>query len=226
MEKRLNLLLGNENLEKVKKLNILVFGVGGVGGFVVESLTRSFINSITIVDFDTIDISNINRQIIATTSSIGLNKVDVLEKRIKDINPSIEVFKYKELVTNENIDMFFNREYDFVVDCIDDVKAKLSIIEKCQKSNIKIITSTGTGNKLYPDKLKITTLDKTSYDPLSKILRTSLKKMHLSTKVVCVSSIEEPKKNDTNIIGSCAFVPSVAGLLITSYIINSTISQK
>lgn len=226
MKERLNLLINEDNLKKVSKLNILVFGVGGVGGFVVESLTRSFINSITIVDYDTIDISNINRQIIATTTTIGKNKVDILESRIKDINPNIEIIKYQTKVKKENIEMFFEKKYDFVVDCIDDINAKIAIIEKCQTDNIQLIISTGTGNKLDPTKLMITRLDKTCYDPLAKKLRNSLKKLNLSTKVVCISSSEEAKKNSTNIIGSCAFVPSVAGLFITSYIINSTISHK
>lgn len=226
MDQRLELLVGESNLNNIKKLNVLVLGIGGVGGYVCEGLVRSFINSITIVDKDIIDISNINRQIIATTSTVGLNKVDVMEKRINDINPSVKVNKFNLLINERSLEEIFSKEYDYVVDCIDDVKAKMAVIKYCSENNINLIVSTGTGNKLDPSKLYITTLDKTSYDPLAKVLRVNLKKQGVNSKVVCLSSKEEPIKNDAGVIASNAFVPSSAGLLITSYIINCVINKN
>ena len=226
MDSRLELLVGKTNLEKIKDVNVLVVGLGGVGGYVVESLTRSFINSITIVDKDIVDISNINRQIIATTKTIGKSKVEAFENRIREINPSIKVYAYNMEITSSNIDTIFDKEYDYVIDCVDDIEAKISLIKECNKRNIKQVIATGTGKKLDASKLYITTLDKTSYDPLAKVLRYKLRKLGISTKIVCTASKEESVETTSNVIPSNSYVPSTAGLLITSYIINDIINKN
>ena len=179
MRTRMLPLLGSDGLEKLKNSHICVFGVGGVGGFVVEALTRSGVEEITIVDNDTVNETNINRQIIALNSTIGMKKVDVARERILDINPNVTVHSFDTFVTKENATMFDFQSFDYVVDCIDNVSAKLKIIELAKENNVSIISSMGTGNKLNPSMFKITDISKTSVCPLARVIRLELRKRNI-----------------------------------------------
>ncbi len=225
MLERLELLIGNK-VDNIKSKTILVVGVGGVGGYAVETLVRSGIENIIVVDNDTIDITNLNRQIISLRSNIGLKKVDVIEKRIKDINPECNVIKYDLFLTKENTKDLFDRKIDYVVDACDTMDVKKELIRICSNLDIKLISSMGTGNKLNPKKLEIMDLKKTSYDPIAKILRKYIKEERINKKIMVVSSTEQPIKTNTTTIGSTSFVPASAGLLITSYIINDIVGEK
>ena len=219
---RLNLLLDSN---KLKDKTVLIVGVGGVGGYVVESLTRSNIGKLILIDFDTVDISNINRQIIATVENIGKYKVDLFEERCKSINPNIEVVKYKEFLDESNYQELLNNKVDFIVDACDKIKSKELIIKYALDNNIPFISSMGTGNRLDPSKLKITTLDKTSNDPLAKMLRKWSKDGHINSKKINALTSDEVPKKVENSIGSNAFVPPSAGLLIGSYIVKSLMEE-
>lgn len=220
---RLELLIGKDNINKLKNSHIAVIGVGGVGGYVVESLIRSGIGQITIVDNDSINISNLNRQIIALHSNIGLKKVDVFEKRILDINPNCKVNKYDLFFDENTSKIVFENKYDYVIDAIDSVNSKLHLIKCCYIKNIPIISSMGTGNKLNPLDLRVSDIYKTHTCPLAKKIRTELKKMGIK-KLKVVFSTEQPLKitnieNQPKLIGSTAFLPSCAGLIISSEVI-------
>ena len=213
MFERVELLL-NEDINKLKDKVILVLGIGGVGSYTVETLIRNPIKKIIIVDSDIIDITNLNRQLFTNQNNIGLKKVDELEKRIKSINPYIEIKKIDKFIDENNINLLFEEKVDYIVDACDSLKTKECLIKECLKRKIKFISSMGTAKKLDPTKLKITELSKTSYDPIAKKLRKTFK----NNKVIVICSTEKPK--EIKKLGSISFVPSVAGILITSYIIN------
>ena len=223
---RLEKIIGTLNVKSLESKCVLVLGVGGVGGYVVESLVRSGIGKIIIVDFDTVDITNINRQIIALNSTVGMKKVDVLENRIKDINSNCIVIKNDKFIDSNNFLDLFNEKIDFFVDACDTVNVKKMVIKTCVDKNIPFISSMGTGNKLDPSKLEITDIRKTVNDPLARILRKYVKDEKINKKVLVCSSSELPIKTGDRTPGSCAFVPSSAGLLITSYIIRYFISDN
>ena len=223
---RLEKIIGTDNVNQLSNKCVLVLGVGGVGGYVVESLVRSGIGKIIIVDFDTIDISNINRQIIAMDSTVGMKKVDVLEKRIKDINSDCIVIKNDSFIDSNNFLELFNDKIDFFVDACDTMTVKKMVIKTCIDKNIPFISSMGTGNKLDPSKLEITDIRKTVNDPLARTLRKFIKDEHINKKVMVCSSRELPFKTGDRTPGSSAFVPASAGLLITSYIIRYFISDN
>ncbi len=235
MFQRTELLLGKECLEKLKKSHVIVFGIGGVGGYVVEALTRVGIQEITVVDFDTIDITNLNRQIIATQKTVGNYKVDAIKERILSINPSVKVNTYRELFSEETSTIFFNDEtkYSYVVDAIDLVKHKIKIIEMSKERKIPVISCMGTGNKLNPEMFKISDISKTSVCPLAKVMRKELKKRRIS-KVKVLYSQEIPRKpmNEDGSrekkvnVGSVSFVPSVAGLIIASQVVKDICEIK
>ena len=214
-------LLGNENVEKLFDKHVIVFGVGGVGGYVVEALARSGVGKISIVDNDVVNDSNINRQIIALHSTVGMQKVDVLKNRILDINPECQVFVYNQFFLPENSKDFDFSIYDYVVDAVDTVTAKLEIIKKSKESNVPVISSMGTGNKLNPMGFKVSDISKTKVCPLARVMRNELKKRGIS-KVKCVYSEENPVIQ-TQTPASVAFVPSVAGLLIASEVIKDLV---
>lgn len=216
---RLEKLIGEEKLINLSKKSVLILGVGGVGGYVAESLARSGIGTLILVDFDIIDESNINRQIIALDSTIGLKKVDVLEKRIKEINSDINVIKIDKFIDSENYTLLFDYEIDYFVDACDTVSTKKSVIKYCLDNNINFITSMGTGNKFDPSKLEIVDIRKTVNDPLARIIRKFVKDLKTNKKVMVCTSSELPIKTGDRTPGSTAFVPSSAGLLIGSYII-------
>ena len=214
-------LLGNENVEKLFDKHVIVFGVGGVGGYVVEALARSGVGKISIVDNDVVNESNINRQIIALHSTVGMQKVDVLKNRILDINPECQVFVYNQFFLPENSNDFDFSIYDYVVDAVDTVTAKLEIIKKSKESNVPVISSMGTGNKLNSMGFKVSDISKTKVCPLARVMRNELKKRGIS-KVKCVYSEENPVIQ-TQTPASVAFVPSVAGLLIASEVIKDLV---
>ena len=220
---RLELIIGKDNLNDLSTKTVLVLGCGGVGGYTIESLVRSNIGKIIIVDNDTVAESNINRQIIALNSTLGKLKVDVFKKRIKDINSNCKVKTIKEFITKDNINILFKEHIDYLVDACDTIETKKCIINECINRNIKFITCMGTGNKLDPSKLKITTLDKTEYDPIAKILRKYCRDNKINKKITVLCSTERPIKTNSRVVGSTSFVPSSAGLLITSYIIKDII---
>lgn len=223
---RLEKIIGTDNVNSLESKCVLVLGVGGVGGYVVESLVRSGIGKIIIVDFDTVDITNINRQIIALDSTVGMKKVDVLESRIKDINSNCIVIKNDNFIDNDNFLDLFNEKIDFFVDACDTVSVKKMVIKTCIEKNIPFISSMGTGNKLDPSKLEITDIRKTVNDPLARILRKYVKDEHINKKVLVCTSSELPIKTGDRTPGSSAFVPASAGLLISSYIIRYFISDN
>ena len=223
---RLENLIGSFSLEKLKKTTVLVIGLGGVGGYVVEALTRSGIGNLILVDYDKVDITNFNRQIIAINENVGKYKVDCFKERIASINEECNVTIYNLRIDNDNIKDIFNTKIDFVVDAVDDVRAKVSIINYCLEHNIEFISSMGTGNRLNPSKLTITTLDKTYNDPLARIIRSKFDK-NIQKKITVCLSLELPLKvTDKTVIGSNAFVPSSAGLLIASHIIRKINETK
>jgi tRNA A37 threonylcarbamoyladenosine dehydratase len=221
---RLELLVGKNNIEKIKNTKILLIGIGGVGGYTLESLIRSGIENITIVDYDTIDITNLNRQLISNINNIGKYKVDEFEIRIKNINPNCKINKIKEKITINNFDILEITNYDYVIDACDSIEVKKEIIRKCLKNNIKFISSMGTGYKLDPSKLEIIDIRKTSYDPIAKIIRKMVKDEKLKGKIMTVCSRETNKKS-SKIIASNSFVPATAGLLLTSYVINDIVGD-
>lgn len=231
--RRTKLLIGQNNLNKLANSHICIFGLGGVGGHTAEALARAGIGNLTLVDFDIVDITNINRQIIATLDTVGKDKVEVMTQRLLRINNKLTITKYKEMLTAENIHLFFqNKNYDYVVDAIDMVTSKIALIEYCTKNKINIISSMGTGRKLDPTKLEIADISKTSVCPLAKVIRKELKKRNVK-KLNVVFSTEIPKKNfenyeegDEKIIGSISFVPPVSGMILASKVVNDIIQPN
>lgn len=223
---RTELLIGKENIKKLEKSAVIVFGLGGVGSAAAESLVRAGIGNITLVDFDKVDITNLNRQILALHSTVGKNKAEILKDRLLDINPDLNVEIFVEKFVNENKDIFFNKKYDYVVDAIDIVTSKLDLIEFCKKNNLAIISSMGTGNKLDPTRFEIANIEKTSVCPLAKIIRKELKNRGIKNLKV-VFSKEIPKKPKNEIggrekhknVGSISFVPPVVGMILASEVI-------
>lgn len=215
---RLELLI-NDKINLLKNKTILVLGCGGVGGYVIESLARTSIGHLILVDYDVVDITNINRQIIALHSNIGKKKTICFKERIKDINPNCIIDTLDIFYDENNNDILFNNKIDYIIDCCDTLNSKRIIIEEALKRNIPIISSMGTGNKFHPEKFKITKLKNTSYDPLAKKLRYLLKDNKEALNIPVLYSEEQPIKGLDKIC-SISYVPSVAGLLITSYVIN------
>ena len=220
------LLFGEKNQQKLLNSCVCLFGVGGVGSYTFEALVRVGIGKIIIFDFDKVDITNINRQIIATHKTIDQYKVDVAKERGLEINPNIIIETHNIKVDKEFIDSFDFSNIDYIVDAIDDVNAKIAIIQKGISLNTPIISSMGTGNKLDPTKLILTDISKTSNCPLSRVMRKKLRDLGINHLPVLFSS-EIPNKdyNSTNKIASVSFVPSTGGLLIASKVINDIIKR-
>lgn len=210
--------LGEGAIQKLNTCRVAVFGVGGVGGYVVEALARAGVGAIDLIDNDTFNVTNINRQLYATHKTIGQYKVDVAAARILDINLECKVTAHKMFYLPENADELDLSQYDYIVDAIDTVAAKVELIVRADKAGVKIISSMGTGNKLHPEMFEIADIYKTSVCPLAKVMRTRLKKEGIK-KLKVVYSKEEPITNPDNIIGSVPFVPSVAGLIIAGEVI-------
>lgn len=216
-------LIGKEKFDKIKNSNVLVLGIGGVGGYAVETLIRSGVENITIVDYDKVDISNNNRQIIATNDNIGNYKVEEFKKRILTINNNVKVKTKCDKINVNNIDELFSEDYDFVIDACDTVIVKKLLIKKCKEKKINLITVCGMGKRLNPSRIKICDIRDTSYDPIAKILRKYVKDENIKGKVMCVFSSEEPVKNNNSVISSMMMVPSVAGVYAAYYVIDNII---
>ena len=212
-------IFGIENQEKLKMAKVLVFGLGGVGGAVTEALARSGVGTLGLVDKDTVDITNINRQLIATESTIGMKKTDSCEKRLLEINPNIKLNKYDLFYLPETADEINLSEYDYIVDAIDNVTAKLELIKRAKNENIRIISSMGTGNKIHPEMLEIADISKTSVCPLARVIRRELRNNGINHLTV-VYSKEEPQNIDGDRTpASSTFVPISAGILIASKVV-------
>ncbi len=214
--------IGEDNMKKIENSSVIVFGLGGVGGAAVESLVRAGVGRIGIVDKDIVDITNINRQIIATDDTIGMKKTDAAEKRLLSINPCLKIDKFDLFYLPETADCIDLSQYNYIVDCIDNITAKLELIVRADKAGVPIISSMGTGNKLHPEMLEISDINKTSVCPLARVMRRELKKRGIS-KLPVVYSKEEPVKTDSSVPGSVSFTPPVAGYLISSFVIRSII---
>ena len=232
---RTQLLLGEAAMDKLNNSRVAVFGVGGVGGYVCESLVRSGVGHFDLIDSDTVSLSNLNRQIIATRSTVGKYKVDVMKERMLDINPEVDVNVYRCFFLPENSDDFPFDEYDYVVDAVDTVTAKIELVMKCQEKGVPIISSMGAGNKLDASAFMVADIYKTKMCPLAKVMRYELKKRGVK-KLKVVYSEEKPMKpveamaqngeetgGKKSIPGSVAFVPSVAGLIIGGEVVRDLI---
>ena len=232
---RTELLYGEEAMRKLAASRVAVFGIGGVGGYVVEALVRSGVGTLDIIDDDKVCMSNLNRQIIATRETIGRYKVDVAEERIHDINPDCVVNTHKTFFLPETQDQFDFSEYDYVVDAIDTVAGKLAIIEKAKKAGTPVISSMGAGNKINPAMFEVSDIYKTTICPLAKVIRHECRKRGIdSLKVVyskeipikpledtgCSQEVDENRTKRRATPGSTAFVPSVVGLIIAGEVIN------
>lgn len=216
------ILIGKENLEKLKKSKVIIYGIGGVGSFVCEALARAGIENLILVDYDKIEITNLNRQIHALHSTIGEQKTEAMKNRILDINPKAKVETYYNKETKEKEEELINETINYVIDCVDTITTKLKLIETAKRKNIPIISSMGTGNKLDPTKFEITDIYKTSVCPLAKVMRKELKKRNIKNLKV-VYSKEEPitqiENQEKRTPASISFVPSVAGLIIASEVV-------
>ena len=225
---RMEILVGKEGADKLASARIAVFGLGGVGSYVVEALARCGVGSLTLVDHDTVSLTNINRQLFALRSTIGKSKVQVAKERIRDIDENILVHTYETFYNEDTAGMFDFHSYDYIVDAIDTVTAKLLLIQKAKECQTPILSSMGTGNKLDPSRFEITDISKTSVCPLAKVMRTELRKrgirkvkvLYSKERPIKVNETEEKKGNtERPVPGSISFVPSVAGLLIAGEVV-------
>ena len=226
---RTELLIGKEGIEKLQNSKVAVFGIGGVGSYVVEGLARAGLGNFILVDKDIVDVTNINRQIIATTKTVGKLKVEVAKQRILEINPSAKIETYSEFFMPSSPNLF-DKKTDYVIDCIDTITSKIELVLRAKNMNIPIISCMGTGNKLDPTKFEVTDISKTSVCPLAKVIRKELRTRGIDTLKV-VYSKEEPIKTNIfseetkkQIPGSISFVPSVAGLIIAGEVIKDIIN--
>ncbi len=210
-------LIGPDAMKKLKASHVAIFGIGGVGGYVAEALARSGVFKLDLIDKDNVDLTNLNRQIIALHSTVGRPKVDVMKERILDINPKAQVKTFQCFYLPETCEQFDFSEYDYVVDAVDTVTAKLALISQAKKAGVPIICSMGAGNKLDPTLFEVVDISKTSVCPLARVIRQECKKRGIKD-VKVVYSKEKPVIRDT-VPASCAFVPSVAGLIIASQVI-------
>lgn len=233
---RMEIILGSEGVDKLSKAKIAVFGLGGVGSYVVEALARCGVASLTLVDNDSFSLTNINRQLYALRSTIGKSKVMVAKERIRDIDENILVNTYETFYNEDTADMFDFRAFDYVVDAIDTVTSKLLLIERVKACHVPVISCMGTGNKLDPSKFEITDISKTSVCPLAKVMRAELRKRGIR-KVKVLYSREKPMKpladngerkgtTDRPVPGSISFVPSVAGLMIAGEVIRDLLGKE
>ena len=226
MDDRILKILSKEDLDKIKNLTVLIVGVGGVGGYSLESLVRSGVSNIIIIDKDVVDITNLNRQIISLNSNIGNIKVEEAKNRALTINKDLNITTINEFLGKDNLEAILKDfDIDYIIDACDTVTTKIELIKYAKTNNINIITCLGTGNRLNPEDLTITTLDKTYNDPLGKVLRKELKNLRIKGKVTVCWSKELPIKIQDRTPGSMVFVPASAGLLISSYIIRKTINK-
>ena len=225
MFRRVEKLIGKDNLDKIRDSVVAVIGLGGVGGYAVEGLIRSGVENIIIVDYDRVDISNLNRQIITNYNNIGCLKTDEMEKHILSINSNCKIVKLNMRLDANNLDELFKLKFGYLIDCCDTLVVKEELIKRCLEQKITFISSMGTGNKLDPSLLKIMDISKTSYDPIAKKIRKYISVNNIKGKVPVVCSAE---KNDKFIgdVPSMMFVPAVSGILCSNYIIEKIIKNN
>ena len=218
---RTEILLGNEAVKRLKAAKVIIFGVGGVGGYVAEALARAGIGSITLVDSDKVDITNINRQLAALHSTVGRYKTEVMAERIKDINPEAEVIVKNCFYLPENADEFNFYSYDYIADCVDTVAAKIDIVERATNMNVPVISAMGAGGKLDPSLFRVSDISKTEYCPLAKVMRRELRKRGIAhVPVVWSPEVRAKKTGDgAGPIGTVSFVPGAAGLVMAGEIV-------
>lgn len=214
-ERTINL-IGSDGLDKLRKSNVAIFGVGGVGSFATEAVARAGVGNITIIDGDVVSESNINRQLIAALDSIGEPKTKVMGARIRNIAPFAKVTEIQGFYPNIDINL---REFDFIIDAIDDVAAKCELILNASKLNVPIISSMGAGNRLFPELFEISDIYKTEVDPLARVMRKKLKVLGIKSLTVVYSKEIPAKVSDKNMIGSVSFAPGVAGMIAAGYVI-------
>ena len=225
---RTELIIGKQGIKKLNNSKVAIFGIGGVGSYVVEALARAGIGSFLLIDKDKVDITNINRQIIATNKTVGKSKVEVAKERILEINPNAKVETIQEFFLPESPELL-DSSIDYVVDCVDTVTAKIELVLRAEKWQIPIISCMGTGNKLDPTKFEVTDIYKTSICPLAKVMRKELRARGIK-KLKVVYSKEEPimpnyKENENKVPGSVSFVPSVAGLIMAGEVIKNILKK-
>lgn len=223
---RTRLLIGDEGIEKLSKSSVIVFGVGGVGSFAVEALVRSGIGKITLVDHDLVNLSNLNRQLPALHSTLGMPKVSVLKERIEDINPHCEVKVWQEYYQASNREKFFQEEYDYVVDAIDSVASKVDLIEQAVRRGLKIVSSMGAGNKLDPFGFRQGDIGETFGCPLAKVVRRELRKRDIVAGVKVVFSPVPSINTGQPVPGSISFVPPVAGMMLAAVVVNDLLEKN
>ena len=220
---RTELLIGKQGIKKLQNSKVAIFGLGGVGSYVVEGLSRAGVGNFILVDNDKINPSNINRQIIATTKTVGKPKVIVEKERILEINPEANIEIIEEFFTKDSKEIFDNT-FSYIIDAIDTISSKIELIVRANKLNIPIISCMGTGNKLDPTKFEITDIYKTTVCPLAKVIRKELRNRGIEKLKVLYSKEEPIKLNNTNTISSISFVPSVAGLIISGEVIKDILN--
>lgn len=232
---RTALLLGEEAIVKLSRSRVAVFGIGGVGGYAVEALARSGVGAFELIDRDVVSESNLNRQIIATHKTIGRGKTEVMEERIHDINPDAQVTQHRCFYLPETADQFDFSQYDYIIDAVDTITAKIEIILRAQQAGVPVISSMGAGNKLDPSKFEVADIYKTSVDPLARVMRRELKKRGVRKLKVVYSKEEpirplgrieaDPEAGRKDVPGSAVFTPAAAGLLIASEVVKDLIRR-
>lgn len=222
---RLIKLIGEEKFNIIQSKIVCVVGLGGVGGICTETLIRNGIKNIIIIDNDVVDISNKNRQIIALDSTIGKDKTEVLKNRLLDINKEVNIKDLKINLSDDTKEKLFNYKIDYIIDACDTVNTKIMLIKECKERNIKLLTITGTGKKLDPSKIEITDLSKTSYDPLSRVLRRKVKDLGINTKVTVLTSREEVKNTSKDVIASYSPVTNIAGIFAADYVLKEIMEE-
>lgn len=223
-QSRIEKIIGIDNINKLNNTSVLLVGIGGVGGIALEMLVRSGVGNITIVDFDKFEESNLNRQILSLETNINKYKADVAKERINLINPNCNIITYNKKI-DKNFINELNNNYHYIIDACDDVKAKVILVKYAIKKGIKIISCCGTGNRINPEKLKISNIWKTEYDPLAKKFRSELRKENINYKLPVVTSSEQPIIKTDGFVGSMAMVPNTAGIFLASYVINDVIDK-
>ena len=227
---RTAMLIGEDGVDRLRRARVVIFGIGGVGGYVAEALARAGVGTLTLIDMDTVSESNLNRQIIATRHTVGMAKTDAFKERIESIDPEIEVNTLRAFIEPESLDELALESYDYAVDAIDTVKTKIALAEKCENIGTPLISSMGTGNKLDPTKFEVCDIYKTSVCPLARAMRSELKRRGVKALKV-VYSREEPReplylaKDGKRTVGSISFVPSAAGLVIAAEVVKDLIKK-
>ena len=216
---RTEALLGVENVDKLKKSHVCICGIGGVGSYVLEAIARIGVGKITVIDKDKVDATNINRQLVASWYTVGMEKVEVAKVHVETVNPTAQVQTVCDYIDIGNVNQYITKDFDYVIDAIDSISSKIAIIQRCKELGIPVISCMGMANKLEPLKIKVSDISKTSVCPLAKVIRKRLKDLNI-TNVKVVYSEEEPRKNEQRKLGSVPYVPSVAGLIIASEVVN------